>query len=297
MKYYLGLDAGGTFTRMVLFNQDGDKVDTLRLESIHYMQVGFDGIQSILERGKNEFITRGYSFEMIAVAIGTAGYGNDSKIRAKIENAIWSVFPNALIMNDAQFAMVSALDNHDGVYLISGTGSIAMRKIGCTTDRRGGYGYLLGDEGSAFWIGRHLLSVFTQESDGRLPKSDFYYAMMEHFKLNHPYDLVGVVNEAQDRYRNFASEVSLVGSSCLHVDHVSEIYRNAGIELAKLANSFELNGKTKIAFGGGVLLNNECVRASLIEHIHEAYDVVPYHQSVEYAAYLLLNQKKPYEIS
>ncbi|UPU39051.1 DUF871 family protein [Erysipelothrix sp. Poltava] len=107
MKYYLGIDAGGTFTRMVLFNQDGDKVDTLRLESIHYMQVGFDGIQSILERGKNEFITRGYSFEMIAVAIGTAGYGNDSKIRAKIENAIWSVFPNALIMNDAQFAMVS----------------------------------------------------------------------------------------------------------------------------------------------------------------------------------------------
>lgn len=49
MKYYLGIDAGGTFTRMVLFNQDGDEVDTLRLESIHYMQVGFDGIQSILE--------------------------------------------------------------------------------------------------------------------------------------------------------------------------------------------------------------------------------------------------------
>lgn len=297
MKYYLGIDAGGTYTRMVMFNQAGIEVDFVRLESIHYMQVGFDGITKILQQGKTELEQHGYCFKSVDVAIGTAGYGNDPKIREKIEHAIWSVFPQALIMNDAQFAMVSALDNHDGVYLISGTGSIAMRKIGCSTDRRGGYGYLLGDEGSAFWIGRNLLSVFTQESDGRLPKSDFYHAMMEHFKLNQPYDLVGVVNESQDRYRGFAAEVSLVGSKCLHVDHVATIYRNAGIELAKLANSFELNGKTKIAFGGGVLLNNECVRASVIEHIQEGYDVVVNHQAVEYAAYLLLNQKKPYEIS
>lgn len=293
MKYYLGIDAGGTYTRLVLFNDDGHEVDSLRLESIHYMQVGFDGITKILQQGKAEFENRGYSFEAVDVAIGTAGYGNDSKIREKIENAIWLVFPNALIMNDAHFAMVSALDNHDGVYIISGTGSIAMRKIGCTMDRRGGFGYLLGDEGSAFWIGRHLLSVFTQESDGRLPKYDFYHVMMEHFKLKKPYDLVSVVNEAKDCYRSFAAEVSLVGSRCLHVDHVATTYRNAGIELAKLANSFELNGKTKIALGGGVLLNNECVRASFIEHIHEDYEVVPNHQTVEYAAYLLLNQKTP----
>lgn len=288
MKYYLGIDAGGTYTRFVMFDDMGNPLDSRVFESMHYMQVGFDGIASILNKGRIVFEKLGYDFDIVAVAIGTAGYGSDMHICAQIETAIWSVFPRALIMSDAQFAMTSALKNQDGVYLIAGTGSIAMRKIGCAMDRRGGFGYLLGDEGSAFWIGRQLLSIFTQEADGRLPRTAFYDCIMKHFELNAPYDLVILANKNLKNYRNFVAQISGIAASCVHLEHIASVYQSAGYELARLANSFELNGKTPIAFGGGVLLKNETVREELLKHLDTDYCFIEQTNSVEYAAYILL---------
>ncbi|WP_228410201.1 hypothetical protein [Erysipelothrix piscisicarius] len=97
MKYYLGIDAGGTYTRMVMFNQAGIEVDFVRLESIHYMQVSFDGITKILQHGKTELEQHGYCFKSVDVAIGTAGYGNDPKIREKLNMQFGLYFPRHLL--------------------------------------------------------------------------------------------------------------------------------------------------------------------------------------------------------
>ncbi len=62
------------------------------------------------------------------------------------------------VLSDAETAFASATAEPDGTVLVAGTGSIAGR----IRDRRmttttGGYGWLLGDEGSAFWLGRQAV--------------------------------------------------------------------------------------------------------------------------------------------
>ncbi len=286
MKQYLGIDAGGTHTRFLIFDDKGVNIDRIDRDSIHFMRVGFDGIKKVLEEVRLEFETRGYDFESMGVAIGTAGYGEDQLVRKGIEDAIWGVFPKAVIMNDAKFAMASALSMNDGVYLISGTGSIAFRKQDCNYDRRGGFGYLLADEGSAFWIGKRILEVFTKEADGRLPRTDLYTAIMHHFELTEAYDLISIANNHQSDYRTWVAQFSKIAENVQSV-HADNVYERAGQELADLANNFELNGKTKIAFGGGVLLNNKHVYNAVVKNLSPDFEVVTSDHPVEYAAYLL----------
>lgn len=287
MRHYLGVDAGGTFTRFVLFDESGNQVERHVIDSIHFMKIGFDGIQDQLSQVKKYFESLNYNFDHIDVVIGMAGYGKDQTIRDNIEKAVWAIYPHAILMNDAQIAMISALDNQDGVYVISGTGSIAFRKLGCVEDRRGGFGYLLGDEGSAFWIGRQLLALFTKQADGRLPQGGFYREVMSHFELTSPYDLIGIANAQKDEYRNWVAQLSGLASKFTDEPEVYHVFKQAGLELAELANNFELEAPTNIAVGGGVLKHNEIVRNTFIENLKSDFILVDNKQPVEYTAYIL----------
>jgi glucosamine kinase len=62
------------------------------------------------------------------------------------------------VRSDAEVAFASATDSPDGTALIGGTGSVAIRIVGRReTVQYGGWGWLLGDEGSAFWLGREAI--------------------------------------------------------------------------------------------------------------------------------------------
>lgn len=288
MTTYLGIDAGGTFTRFVLFNQDGEAIKRIETSSVHYMKVGFSGIATTFAHVKSEFLAAGHDLDDAKIAIGMAGYGSDAAIRASIEEAVYSVFAHALIVSDAALAMASALDNQDGVYVISGTGSIALRKLGCEQQRSGGFGYLLGDEGSAFWIGKRLLQRFTQEADGRAPKTSWYHGVMDHFNLTDPYQIIALANGQKDQYREWVASFSKLAARIDGNDAIATVFSEAGQELAALANGFELNGKTMIAGGGSVLLNNHIVMDSFAKHLKADYELIAFDRPVEYAAYLLL---------
>lgn len=290
MTHYLGVDAGGTHTRFLVFDAQGFCVHKITTGTIHFMQVGYDGMKERLEAVKIELESR-FSLGSMAAVFGIAGYGADPVIRESIEKTVWSVFPAAIIMNDAKFAMISALSQKDGVYLISGTGSIAFRLHENKEERRGGFGYLLGDEGSAYWIGCRLLEVFTKEADGRLQRTDLYSRFIEHFQMNSPYEIIEQAKNAMDNRRNWVANISGLMSS-LDSAHAIAIYREAGLSLAEMVNSFELNGTTPIALGGGVLLQNQIVRNTLIENLRVEYLLEENEDPVEYTAYLLFNKTK-----
>ena len=283
MKYYLGVDAGGTHTRYTIFDTEGNQIESLERQSIHFMNVSYEKMLLELQEVRDVLETRDYSIDDMGVVFGLAGYGANAEVRKNIENQIYAVFPHAILMNDAMLAMTAALGKEDGVFVIAGTGSIAFRRLGCAEDRRGGFGYLVGDEGSAFWIGRKLLALFTKEADGRLPKTSLYTTIMEHFDLKTAYDIIAVVNENNSRYRNWVAELSGLCAQC-DAEHVQNVYREAGLELAELANSFELNGATNIAFGGSVLLKNELVRNTLVQNLNKHYNIVNNNKPAEYAA-------------
>ena len=286
MTYYLGIDGGGTNTRCTLYDQEGTKIDTLTLPSIHFMKVSPKQMSDTLNEAKQYFKKTNHS---IKVALGLGGYGANEDIRKLIETAVYSVFPSALIMNDAQLALHASLGQDDGIFLISGTGSIALYQKDKIQTRRGGFGYLIGDEGSAFWIGKKILERFTQEVDTRIPRTDLYEKMMTHLKLNSPQDIIKVIADQNDNYRNFLAQLSYTMKDC---EGVEDIYTQAGHELARLANSFQYEKSTPLAIGGSVLQNNNIVRNSLIKNLNPDLAFINTPHEAEYAAYRLLKDSQ-----
>jgi N-acetylglucosamine kinase-like BadF-type ATPase len=96
-----------------------------------------------------------------------------------------------LVVNDALVALVAGAGDAPGVVIIAGTGSIAYgRNAQGHAARAGGWGYLLGDEGSGFWIGRRALSAVVRAADGRGPGTELTERVMTHLKLVRPSDLI-----------------------------------------------------------------------------------------------------------
>src|SRR5437879_13624105 len=86
-----------------------------------------------------------------------------------------------------------ALAGEDGISVVAGTGSIAYGEYEGRRARAGGWGELFGDEGSAYWIAREGLRLFSRKSDGRTPRGPLHAGMRRHFCLETEADLCGEI--------------------------------------------------------------------------------------------------------
>jgi len=103
-----------------------------------------------------------------ALYVGAAGAGRVDAAAA-LERVLRDAFPGALlaIADDTRAALRSVVPEGPGVVLIAGTGSVAYAENGTASVRVGGLGYLLGDEGSAFAIGKAAVELLARTYDGR----------------------------------------------------------------------------------------------------------------------------------
>ena len=111
-----------------------------------------------------------------------------------------------LVVNDALAALVAgAGDQGPGIVLIAGTGSICYgRNEAGQAARAGGWGYLLGDEGSGWWIGRRTLSAVMRAGDGRGPATLLTERVLAHLELDETSDLIHEVYYRDTRRRAVA---------------------------------------------------------------------------------------------
>lgn len=285
----LGIDAGGTSTSFVVYDEAGEIVLTHKDKTMHFMTVGFDGITQRLTDFLNVLKDKEIKAEDLFVVIGMAGYGEDLKIREKIEASVFKVFPQAIIMNDAHFAHISALNNQDGVLVISGTGSIAFHKKNNEFSRKGGFGYLIDDGGSGFWIGKQILRTFSRQIDGQIPKTRLYFEMKDQLKLSNDYDIIALVSGLGNEYRNWVADLAGMMSD-VNDKYLENIYQSAGVELANMVNSIDVHETTNVAVYGSVLKHNSLVYESFNDNLKDAFKIVNQSHDVEYAAYLLYKE-------
>jgi N-acetylglucosamine kinase-like BadF-type ATPase len=126
-----------------------------------------------------------------------------------------------------------------GVALVAGTGSSAY---GIAPDGRsttvGGWGYLIGDEGSAFAVGRDALRAVLRADDGFGPATELTGAMARKFGLGQPRDLIRVVYQSQSPRMTMAMLAPLVVETAKDGDAVaSRILVRAGQDLGKFARA------------------------------------------------------------
>jgi N-acetylglucosamine kinase-like BadF-type ATPase len=100
------------------------------------------------------------------------------------------------VVNDAAIALVAGAPGRVGIVILAGTGSIAYGadRTGATV-RSGGYGFLLADEGSGYWLGHQALRAAVRAADGRGPKSLLLDVVFEALEVKTVAELVPRVYE------------------------------------------------------------------------------------------------------
>ena len=289
----IAIDAGGTKARFALYDENGVMLKSVEHPSLHPLQVGYTkmaqalrfGVDSLCENEKVDFIS-----------FGLAGYGMNSKIRKSIENAIKRKFPTEKysIQSDVDCALMSALKGSDGVMIISGTGSIALSQYKGQRSRVGGWGYWIGDEGSAFWIGKQVLSVFSKMADGRLKKSALYDCVMDSLVLSDESELIKILSEHPRPKEAIASlaRVCYIASTKGDI-HAIHIFKQAAHELAELIEtSIKRNPELKtVRLSGGVFESGDVILKPLKELLPSDLDIQPISYPPLYGAYLIGKMK------
>ena len=245
-----GIDGGGTGTRLRIESADGQVLATAESTALNPRSNSIDRVSTVLHElfGK-ALVTAGLTMgELSTGFIGCAGADRPSE-KSLLEDIMRRSlgFTGKLgLGNDAETALAGGLPDGFGIILIAGTGSIAWAKSASGRIQRcGGWGHLLGDEGSAWWIAREALSRAIHIHEGRLAAPDptgqagreILAAFLETWKLASPGELIPLVYGDFDKSR-IAAGARIVESLRERGNRLAgEIFAEAATDLAALAVS------------------------------------------------------------
>ena len=165
IKYYLGIDGGGTKTEFRMTDSAGNLLGCALLGASNPNDIGFDATCALLGQGICR-VTEKYDRSAISVFAGIAGAATGDHA-ARIRSYLATLgFAKANAASDVHLALAACLGDADGIAVIMGTGSVAFAQCGGEVLRAGGYGYLLGDAGSGFALGQGAILAALQAEDG-----------------------------------------------------------------------------------------------------------------------------------
>lgn len=173
--YLLGLDGGGTKTDVVLCDGEGHVLSRAKGGAASLTGQSEEQAACHLEETLRRALEPlgGLGAEIDAFFAGISGGGlevNRQKFRALFERLL----PGARVRenrSDSVNALSAGLGQGDGVIAIAGTGSSVFARAEGEMRQVGGWGYLLGDEGSGFDLGRRALMAALRDLDGRGEKT------------------------------------------------------------------------------------------------------------------------------
>lgn len=159
----IGIDGGGTRTRLVVVARpSGGVLESVNGPGVNPVQHGLDVTRARLTRMLKSQMTR---WDVAAVGIGLAGVSASESLEAEL-TAVLGVPVRAV--SDGLAALAAAFGLEPGTSVIAGTGSLVVSGRATGEIRRaGGYGYLVGDPGSALAIARRYWQ--TASGPARVP--------------------------------------------------------------------------------------------------------------------------------
>jgi N-acetylglucosamine kinase-like BadF-type ATPase len=191
MIYVLGIDAGGTKTVCQLADETGALVAEARGGGANLQAAGELHVEKVLHDVMEEALgDRGIVPAAICLGIAGVDRPEDSTIVRSIMRRI-GYKARTIVLNDALVALEAGAPGAAGVVIVSGTGSIAYgRNANNEGARAGGWGHVLGDEGSGFWIGRAALRAVLREADRRGQRTALTPLLLKHFGVSEAQNLI-----------------------------------------------------------------------------------------------------------
>jgi N-acetylglucosamine kinase-like BadF-type ATPase len=170
VNYFVGIDGGGTRTTAVLTDESGQEVTRLEGEAgIVNVLDPEAGAQTLADLTSATLAKAGITARASGLVCALAGAGREPE-RTRLEKSLAAqgVAVSVNVASDFEAALQDAFGDGSGILVIAGTGSSSWaRHADGRTARAGGWGHILGDEGSGYAIGLAALRSCMREHDGR----------------------------------------------------------------------------------------------------------------------------------
>jgi len=209
--FVLGIDVGGTKTACLLADEQERVLAEGREEGANLQGAGELALEKVLH-AVMEHTLDGTGITPSAICLGIAGVD-----RASDEAVVRSIMSRIgykariLVVNDALIALQAGVNDGPGIVIVSGTGSIAYgRNEQGEASRAGGWGYVLGDEGSGYWIGRLALRAVVRHADGRGRVTSLTPHLLNHFGVQRASELIHQVYHEELSPRSIAAAARYV---------------------------------------------------------------------------------------
>jgi N-acetylmuramic acid 6-phosphate etherase len=269
----LGIDGGGTSTAALLARKKGDAFEVLgRGESgpSNLHTVGPERtFQALAAAVADAFRAAGVPRQSVAAAcFGLAGAGRPAE-QALIRD--WAlaagVAARVEVTSDVALLLPAGTPAGWGLAVVAGTGSITVgRTADGRTARAGGWGPILGDEGSAYALTMAALRAITQAADGRREPTTLADRLLPRLGVQQPAELIPLIARGGWDRQALASLAPLVLEAVGSGDAVAhDLVEQAARELAETAVAVLkklglTSGPIPVALAGGLLQESEHYR-------------------------------------
>jgi len=275
VRTYLGVDGGGSKTRFLLIDENGTVLSSHTEGPAYYIEIGLPALEIMLGRGIERTLqqARLAAADLTYAFFGLPAYGEDRAVLAALDAAPATALPRKRYRcdNDMVCGWAGALAGADGINVAAGTGSIAYGEYAGRRARAGGWGELFSDEGSAHWLAREGLRLFSRMSDGRAPRGPLYARVRTHFSLENDLDLcASIYGKSQAQRSQLAQLSQLVAEAADSGDEAAQaLFAEGATQLADLVDAVRAQlaappeAELAVSYSGGLFQLHELVLAPL----------------------------------
>lgn len=268
---FLGVDGGGTKTAAAALDAKGrilalvEGPPSLRTQTT--WTAATRAIAETVGKLERRMGRRALRFEAACFALAGVDSPADVRTAKRLLRKRFGVRVGRLcVVNDVVAALRAGTDASSAAAVIAGTGSHAFAKGARGEAYAGGFGWILGDDGGGFWIGRAALRAVVRSLDGQGPKTSLSSSVLRHFRVRSMGELHEHLTGLPLPKRSVSQLSVLVDRSGRRGDRVSiAILTKAGERLARMVHaSARRAGLGRIPFP--LVISGGCFRSSVLEH-------------------------------
>ncbi|XP_046842752.1 N-acetyl-D-glucosamine kinase-like isoform X2 [Xenia sp. Carnegie-2017] len=304
--YFGGIEGGGSSSNIVIVNASGHVIGKAEGLSTNHWLIGIEEcavrVNDMVVKAKKN---AGLSLDKPLASLGLSLSGGEKEeFKKKMENVMKENYPNCslsyFICTDT-FGSIATASDSGGIVLIAGTGS-NCQLVNPNNDVHGcgGWGHILGDEGSGYWISHTAVKTVYDDDDGFV-KSPYDItlvkeSMYDFFKMKKPFDILDHFYKDFEKAKvaQFATTIAQGASKgdplCRH------LFKEAGILLGHHINALESKIDVRLAgcekglkvlCVGSVFKSWELLKEGFIEGLRRGHD----QRSPCYKSLILLRPK------
>ncbi len=271
MKYFLGVDGGGSKTTAVVFSEKGEFICRSCGESINYYSVGIENARQAMKDIIDK--TEIDCFDCAVIGMSALNSRATDEEAEKFCSDI--IKSKKIIMDSDLFVALEAMnEGNECAAVISGTGSMVVcRNKDGIISHAGGWGYILGDEGSGYAIGLAGIKAAIRAAENSAPKTALLSECLKYFSIGNIYDLIDLYYEKDVSRKKTAAFAQAVYSCAMQGDSVAyKTIESEAISLSQTVLALLKESEKDIPVGlwGGVFQHNCIFRKIFCELLCDA---------------------------